>query len=507
MDPRCFGFVDAPPVDALSAAMEGLQASGALDAREALLPLGHALALLPVDVHIGKLLVRIPCQSGLFVALHGMLRDIHLSNRREGRATCGGGCAARALVALQSSFAPPRLPVCWMGPPRTSSSQLPHCWVNTDTLHLGSLQVYASALHMLAPILTIAAALAVRSPFGHLNTVTDESARRNATSLRAALVSPHGDALSLLHVYDAWLAVREGGRAGERRGAARWCREHSIDESRLVEMAKLRRQFEDVLGEEALRAIATASGEVEMRGQGRRRGAGGAARREATKELLRLQRSRDTERGRRLLQIGCTEGGAGSSSGEEGSEGGGSRCLSGGSCKRRRSRGNNDGDAQLRRMRELDLLAHADIAHHASAADAVLTPDDVTLLAVLLGFSLYPRVAVPDPANTRRRASDARFVTANVPEAFVHPGSVCAGQEARVTPKHIAMYENLLKTSRTFLVNVTPLPAMPLLLLYAQSVHTDLSGTTFAGAAHFRSLVCYLLPLAQKGPGGSVFLG
>lgn len=71
MDPRCFGFVDAPPVDALSAAMEGLQAAGALDAREALLPLGHALAMLPVDVHIGKLLVRIPCRRCLFVGLHG----------------------------------------------------------------------------------------------------------------------------------------------------------------------------------------------------------------------------------------------------------------------------------------------------------------------------------------------------------------------------------------------------------------------------------------------------
>ena len=57
MDPRSFGFVDTPPTDALAAAIAGLQAAAALDAAEALTPLGAALAMLPVDVHIGKRLV------------------------------------------------------------------------------------------------------------------------------------------------------------------------------------------------------------------------------------------------------------------------------------------------------------------------------------------------------------------------------------------------------------------------------------------------------------------
>lgn len=340
--------------------------------------------------------------------------------------------------------------------------------------------MYASALHVLSPVLTIASALAVQSPFQRLDGMTDEAARSEASRLRGLLSSPHGDPLTFYAVYDAWLAARGGGGGGR---GARWCVQRRLDESKLVEMAKLRRQFSDVLEDEALRAIGVRrleNDDGEMSGQRRRRrGGGSAARRKAAEELRRLQRARDAQRGRRVLQLG--DGNAH----EHVSDGSGSEADDAPARKRHRgghrARGTDDG---LGHIRELDLRANADVHHdrdrtarrHGAHKELVLTADDIALVAVLSGFALYPQVAVPDPLNGRRRASEARFMSRSVPEATIHPGSVYAGAEATITPHHIAMYENVLQTTRTFLVNVTCLPAMPALLLFAQHVHTDASG-------------------------------
>lgn len=72
-------------------------------------------------------------------------------------------------------------------------------------------------------------------------------------------------------------------------------------------------------------------------------------------------------------------------------------------------------------------------------------------------------------------------------DVAVHPGSVISGSEASVTERHIVMYERLLQTSRTFAVNLTPLPALPCLLLYAQQVDTDVSGTHRLCRFHVRT--------------------
>ena len=63
-----------------------------------------------------------------------------------------------------------------------------------------------------------------------------------------------------------------------------------------------------------------------------------------------------------------------------------------------------------------------------------------------------------------------------VSEVVIHPGSVLYGAESSVTDRHILLYKNLLQTSRTFAVNLTPLSALPALLLCAQQVDSDETG-------------------------------
>lgn len=62
-DPVNFGFLDPPPSDHMAAALAKLRQQEALDTcvggrGERLTPLGVVLASLPVDVHIGKMMVR-----------------------------------------------------------------------------------------------------------------------------------------------------------------------------------------------------------------------------------------------------------------------------------------------------------------------------------------------------------------------------------------------------------------------------------------------------------------
>ena len=63
-----------------------------------------------------------------------------------------------------------------------------------------------------------------------------------------------------------------------------------------------------------------------------------------------------------------------------------------------------------------------------------------------------------------------------VSDAVVHPGSVLAGAEGGVLERHALFHHSLLQTSRTFAVGLTPMPALPTLLLCAQQVDCDDSG-------------------------------
>ena len=65
---------------------------------------------------------------------------------------------------------------------------------------------------------------------------------------RLELQSEHGDPFTLLNVYDEWLRLKTDRHSNSRK----WCKKRAIEEERLYEISKLKRQFENLLSDHKL---------------------------------------------------------------------------------------------------------------------------------------------------------------------------------------------------------------------------------------------------------------
>ncbi|XP_039739114.1 putative ATP-dependent RNA helicase DHX34 isoform X2 [Pteropus medius] len=238
---------------------------------------------------------------------------------------------------------------------------------------IGKMLILGCTFHLAEPVLTIAAALSVQSPF-------TRSAQSNpeCVAARRPLESDQGDPFTLFNVFNTWVQVKS-----ERSGNSRkWCRRRGIEEHRLYEMANLRRQFKELLEEHGLLAGAQARepGDSSRRLQQRRE----------RQALHRLKRQHEAGGGRRRKVLRLQEGQVGCSSDED--EGGTA------------SRGAGDNvdiqDVKFKLRHNLEQLQAA-----TSSAQA-LTRDQMVLLKLLMGRGLYPQLAVPDPFNSGRKDSD-----------------------------------------------------------------------------------------------------
>ncbi|KAL3108660.1 hypothetical protein niasHT_019181 [Heterodera trifolii] len=103
--------------------------------------------------------------------------------------------------------------------------------------------IYACVLNQLDIALTVAASLSVQSPF------TNRSFRdSDCIHGRQHLLSDMGCPFTLIRVYREWLRVRHEGVEDTRR----WTRRLGIEEARLYEITKLRRQFREILEQNEL---------------------------------------------------------------------------------------------------------------------------------------------------------------------------------------------------------------------------------------------------------------
>ena len=62
---------------------------------------------------------------------------------------------------------------------------------------------------------------------------------------RSELQSEHGDPFTLLNVYDQWIRLKADRQSSTRK----WCKRRGIEEERLYEISKLKRQFERLLSD------------------------------------------------------------------------------------------------------------------------------------------------------------------------------------------------------------------------------------------------------------------
>ena len=109
-------------------------------------------------------------------------------------------------------------------------------------IQIGKMLIMASIFHITEPVVTMAAALSVQSPF--LSNLRCDYETMNS---RKELISDHGDPLTLLNAFNEWIQVKA--TSGN---SSKWCKRRGIEEQRFYEISKLKKQFFELLQENHL---------------------------------------------------------------------------------------------------------------------------------------------------------------------------------------------------------------------------------------------------------------
>ncbi|XP_055634665.1 probable ATP-dependent RNA helicase DHX34 isoform X2 [Toxorhynchites rutilus septentrionalis] len=373
---RLFPFVEAPPSENIENAIMNLKHHEALMADEKLTVLGKALAKIPVDIGIGKLLLM--------------------------------GCV----------------------------------------------------FQQLQPVLTLAAALSVQSPFTVRAYREPECERA-----RKSLESDHGDPITLLNAYKEWLELKQN-RVDYRRdeqgeSTKRWCRRRGLEEQRFYEITKLRRQFGDLLQD---------CGLMENINTENLTSADRAIRHGELRQLKELRRAHRMEAPRRRKILKSDPWGT-----EEGEE--------------------DDGKVDIRDVEFRLSHDSSKLQDLVSGATACSYRDLMTLKLILVS-GLYPQIAIADEYNYCKSPTEQFFHTRAKPYVSLHPmgyfgnnAQVLQLAEDNIIEKtglyksrlplssnhQLLCYLTLLETNKTYLMNTLRMPAAQTLLLFAHTIDTNLT--------------------------------
>ncbi|XP_028276254.1 putative ATP-dependent RNA helicase DHX34 [Parambassis ranga] len=331
---------------------------------------------------------------------------------------------------------------------------------------IGKMLVLGSLFNLVEPVLTMAAALSVQSPF-----LRSSQHNPDCATTRQPLHSNQGDPFTLLNTFNAWVEVK-----GERGGGSRkWCRRRGLEEQRLYEMVNLRRQFKVLLKSHGL---------LESEGSNAPSSGDRAERRERLTERRKLhQLKRDHEQQestkRKVLRL------------EEGED---EELSSGSDTEQKRGKGKKDkeGAGQDMDIQEVKFKLRHNVSElqEAVSISQDLSSRQQALLKLLLCRGLYPQLAVPDEHNTTRKDSDQVFHTRNKQGVVIHPTSVFAsdpealhvpeedtremGPDKKDSSKHqLLAFVTLLETNRPYLSNCVRVPALQALLLVANSMDSN----------------------------------
>ena len=305
---------------------------------------------------------------------------------------------------------------------------------------VGKMLIMGSVFHMIDPVLTIAAAMSVQSPF--TRRFTNDPDVMNARQL---LESEHGDPFTLLNAFDEWLHVKGKGSASRK-----WCRRRGLEEQRFYEMIKLKEQFEELLFDHGL---------VERKSSSSRE-----RKQENHHKLRKLKREHSKgPRRPKMLKLGQQ----GAESDEEGSE------------------------VDLRDI-EFKLTHDLDKLQRGSTLRRSFTLRDLNLLKIILCCGLYPQLTIPDEHNASKNVSEHVFHTHTKQFLMLHPTCVFVSQPELMYPKQehvpstsrrgaegcrrdheMMSYVSLLETRKAYIMNVMRVPALQTLLLFGSTVDSN----------------------------------
>ncbi|TKS80720.1 putative ATP-dependent RNA helicase DHX34 [Collichthys lucidus] len=329
---------------------------------------------------------------------------------------------------------------------------------------IGKMLVLGSLFNLVEPVLTVAAALSVQSPFLR-------SAQHNpdCATARQPLHSNQGDPFTLLNTFNAWVEMK-----GERgSGSRKWCRRRGLEEQRLYEMVNLRRQFKELLRSHGLLESEHSASSSDDRGKRRER----LTERRKLHQLKRDHEQQESTK-RKVLRL------------EEGQEGE----FSSGSDAEGASKGKKDkkGSGQDMDIQEVKFKLRHNVSElqEAVSVSQDLSSRQQALLKLVICRGLYPQLALPDEHNSTRKDSEQVFHTKNKQGVVIHPTSVFAsdpevlqvpesdvretGPDRRDSSRHqLLAFVTLLETNRPYLSNCVRVPALQALLLVANTVDSN----------------------------------
>ncbi|KAI7886742.1 P-loop containing nucleoside triphosphate hydrolase protein [Lichtheimia hyalospora FSU 10163] len=341
---------------------------------------------------------------------------------------------------------------------------------------IGKMLLMATVFNLVDPVITIAASLSVQSPFTRLNPDTHSDIIKN----RRIFHSEHGDPFTLLNLWQQWLDAKTDRKTSSRS----WCRRHGLEEQRLYEIAKMRRQFEKVLNDfqPGLLQFLSADSDTENKEKER----------QSKRDMLKRERyeQRSSKR-RRVLTMEY-----------EGQED---------------WQLENEGPADIRDLEFSMTNNLKDLRQKA----ALLSSVDVDLIKLIICSAFYPQLAIGDAHNPYRNSNEIVFHTRFKNFLSIHPTSVIAAHpdwvqgvgenvrkddEAveRALQHQLLCYLQLLETNKPYLLGITRVPGIHTLLLCAKTIDTnaDCSVLVFDSyyMAQFRTaqVAAYVLYLSYK---------
>ncbi|KAI6187741.1 hypothetical protein M3Y98_00277500 [Aphelenchoides besseyi] len=299
--------------------------------------------------------------------------------------------------------------------------------------------IYGVIFGELDVILTIAAGLSVQSAF------TNRSFRDfECIQNRQHLVCDIGDPFTLVQVYREWIYLRR-----KREDTKKWARRCGIEETRLYEVVKLRRQFKQILEQSGL-LNSRANKEWEALSSRERRVKIGEKR-----KLVELKKKVFNEtRKRRLLK----EDAHYDTILDEESEA-----------------ANPQDDVNSLEFQVLvdDTDAQSQYQTHK------WNEERATIVKFILAVGLYPQYAIEDLHNNHQDKKEQFCHVATKPFSILHPNSVLGQQPGCLeitkdsdgfsNQHQLIFYGLLLETAKPFLCNTTRIPAF-FILIFARNI-------------------------------------
>ncbi|KFM63256.1 putative ATP-dependent RNA helicase DHX34, partial [Stegodyphus mimosarum] len=249
---------------------------------------------------------------------------------------------------------------------------------------IGKMLIHGCVFSVIEPMLSLAAALSVQSPF------TNRSLRdRDMKAARQNLESDHGDPFTLLNVYGKWLEVKSERHSNSRK----WCKRKGLEEQRFYEMNKLRCQFRDLLKDTDL--LPDFDVETSSHDRSRRHG--------ELNHLRDMKRQyHQAPRKRKFLKLETV-----TLEQEDADSDDGKIDI-------------HDVDFRISNDKwQVEILA---------SKSQVSSHREITCLKFIVCSALYPRLAIADVNNSYKSSVDQHFHTKGKPFVVLHPNGTLALQ-------------------------------------------------------------------------------